>query len=68
MNELKNAVYSGKLSIFCDGDCILGDDSPSEDIESFFDGHDYYLLNGREGSYDIFENCQFCYLTAKGEI
>ena len=68
MNEIKKAVYDGKLSIWNDGECILGDDSPAEDIENFFDGHDYYLLNERGGVYDVFENCEFCYLTSKGEI
>lgn len=68
MFNLKKAVINGEMSIWCDGECILGEDSPTEDIETFFAGHDYYLLNERNGVYDIFENCEFQYLIAKGNL
>lgn len=34
------------------GACILGSESATEAIDNFFDGHDYYILNGNE----IFED------------
>lgn len=65
MFDLKESIENGTMTIWSDGECILGSESPSEDIEYFFEGHDYYLLNERNGVYDIFENCEFKYLIAK---
>ena len=65
MFDLKEAVINGTMTIWSDGECILGSESPSEDIEYFFEGHDYYLLNEENGISQIFENGEYQYLTAK---